>query len=282
MASKGDEFYAKGEKTLTKFTLFGNKYEDAREHFEQAATYYKAATEWEKAGNAYLKCEELSVKLKSAPEAATYLADAGNMFKKVNLEKAAECMERVLIAFDKEARFGKSAKIALELAELYEKERQFEKCVDWYIKAADYYRGEGSITTSNTCRVKVAQYQALAEKYDEAIEIYESVASTCTEDNLLKANAKGYAFLALLCSLAQPDLEKTKAKFEEYQEKDSLFDPSTREHAFVTAVIEALEEQDMDKFRETYDNWENISPFDDFKAKLLLRCKHRLKNPDMC
>lgn len=69
-----------------------------------------------------------------------------------------------------------------------------------YEKAADLYAGENSSTTEmNKCLLKVAQFAAETEDFDKAVKIYEDVAATALENNLLKYSAKGYLLNAALC-----------------------------------------------------------------------------------
>lgn len=44
-----------------------------------------------------------------------------------------------------------------------------------YEQAADYFKGEESLSSANKCLLKVAQYAAQLEQYDKAIQIYEQV-----------------------------------------------------------------------------------------------------------
>ena len=100
-------------------------------------------------------------------------------------------------------RFANAAKLEKEIAEMYENDNQAEKCVEHYKQAANYFRGEDSVSGAQQCELKVAHFKALAEKYDEAIQIYESVAQACLEKNVLKFNAKGYLFNAGILHLCE-------------------------------------------------------------------------------
>ena len=86
---------------------------------------------------------------------------------------------------------------------MYENDNQAEKCVEHYKQAANYFRGEDSVSGAQQCELKVAHFKARAEKYDEAIQIYESVAQACLEKNVLKFNAKGYLFNAGILHLCE-------------------------------------------------------------------------------
>lgn len=72
--------------------------------------------------------------------------------------------------------------------------------------------------------LKVAQYAAQLEDYDKAIQIYESVASSCLDSSLLKYSAKEYFFRASLCHLsvdllnAQHALDKYANQYPAFQD----------------------------------------------------------------
>ena len=58
---------------------------------------------------------------------------------------------------------------------------------------------------------QVAQFSAQLENYEKAVEIYERVAASCLESNLLKYSAKDYFFKAALCHLCIDALNASHA-----------------------------------------------------------------------
>jgi len=52
-----------------------------------------------------------------------------------------------------------------DIADIYEKEEDYEKAMEYYDKAAELYSGENVESTSNQCKLKVAQYAAQTEQY---------------------------------------------------------------------------------------------------------------------
>jgi alpha-soluble NSF attachment protein len=98
------------------------------------------------------------------------------------------------------------------------------RAVQHYEQAADYFKGEESTSSANKCMLKVAQYAAQLEEYEKAIQIYESVASSCLESSLLKYSAKEYFFRASLCHLcidllnAQHALDKYAQQYPAFQD----------------------------------------------------------------
>eukprot|EP00906_Rhabdomonas_costata_P003549 RCo005405 len=280
-AEKGKELMKKAEKKLNSICIFGNKYEDAKPLFLQAANQFKGASLWEEAGRAFIRASECCAKLKEPLDTADNLAEAAAMYKKVNPLKAAGFLQEALDTFDKSGRFSKSAKLSCDLAETFEKDGNLDSAMEWYLKASDYYRSEGSTSTSNGCRLKVAEALTQKERYEEANRIFEDVADHCITDALLRTNCKGYYFAAMLNWLALGNADQAQAKFSEYTEKDLNFDPLTREHMFVQGVLQAFEEKDLAVFDQAFEKFNSILPFEPARAAVVQRIKQRLENPNM-
>eukprot|EP00668_Euglena_longa_P014101 GGOE01018073.1.p1 GENE.GGOE01018073.1~~GGOE01018073.1.p1 ORF type:complete len:284 (+),score=110.15 GGOE01018073.1:85-936(+) len=268
---QADELLKKAEKKMSqKLNFFGNKAEDAQDLFQQAATYYKANQKWEEAGNAYLRAKDCATKLKNPVDCASYYQDAALMFKKVNVWKAAECMQKALDLWDQHGRSGKSAKLANELAELFEKAEDAENAIEWYGRAADYYRIEGSGTTASQCRVQAAQLRAGRGEHDEAIRTLEEVAEQYLDDPLLKSSSTRYYFFAMLCRMARGDTaDELQQAFVSYCDKDLMFAEEMREHVLVRQLIAAKADRDLGAFEEAIQNFNAVLRMDDVKMKLL-------------
>ena len=58
------------------------------------------------------------------------------------------------------------------------------------LQAAELYEGEEQTSTSNTCKLKVAQFAAKMELYVKAVELFEAVAMASLDNNLLKYSVK--------------------------------------------------------------------------------------------
>ena len=103
-------------------------------------------------------------------------------------------------------KFNMAAKIQKEIGELYEAEADNEKAIEAYQTSADYHLAEENNSHANQMLLKVAQLAAQAQDYKRAVEIYERVAITSLESNLLKFSAKDYLMRAGLCRLATGEL----------------------------------------------------------------------------
>lgn len=95
-----------------------------------------------------------------------------------------------------------AAKYQKEVAEICEANEDIEGAMKAYETAAEYYEGEGAVSSGNQCLLKVAHYAALNESYEKAIEIYDQVATASLGNNLLKYGAKDHFLKAVICHLA--------------------------------------------------------------------------------
>jgi len=270
-----------GERCLKKksMPLFGNpsaKFEEAAEYFGKAANYFKMAKKYDEAGKAFMKVAECQLKLDSKHEAATSYTSAATCLKKNNNADAVECLKKAVELYTGEGRFSVAAKNQKEIAEIYESELDFEKAIESYQLAADYFEGENSTSQGNTCLLKVAQFSAQLENFTKAIELYEQVARSSLDNNLLKWGAKEHLQRAAFCHLANEDLVGAQKAIENYKSWDVSF-PSSRECKFVEEIIAAVEKYDVDAFTQAVVDYDSISKLDNWKTKILLKVKQGIQ-----
>ncbi|KAG0622752.1 hypothetical protein M758_3G120900 [Ceratodon purpureus] len=239
--AKGVEYEKKAEKRLSGWGLFGSthKFEDAAELFEKAGNAYKLAKAWDEAANVYIKLANCQLKLDSKHEAAAAYVDAANAYKKKpDSQAAVRMMIMAIQMFEDIGRLSMAAKHYKDIADIYEKEEDYPKAMEYYDKAADLYSGENVDSTSNQCKLKVAQYAAQLEQYDKAIAIYEAIAKHSMNNNLLKYSVKGYLLNAGLCQLCGNDDIKVENAIQYYQELDPTFS-GTRECKFLQVFLDS-------------------------------------------
>lgn len=279
---------AEAEKKLTSSkgffgSLFGgsSKVEEAVECYQRAANMFKMAKKWSAAGNAFCEAANLHLKAGSRHDATTNFVDAANCYKKSDLNEAISCLMKAIEIYTDMGRFTVAAKHHQSIAEMYESEAvDLERAVQHYQRAADYFRGEESISSANKCLLKVAQYVAQLEDYNKAIEIYEQVASSSLDNSLLKYSAKEYFFRAALCHLCV-DVLNAQHAIERYQDQYPAFKDS-REYKLIKTLIEHLEEQNLEGFTEAVKEYDSISRLDQWYTTILLRIKKQVNdNPDL-
>ncbi|KAI0219038.1 Alpha-soluble NSF attachment protein, partial [Lamellibrachia satsuma] len=178
-------------------------------------------------------------------------------------------------------RFTIAAKHHINIAEIYETEMaDLDKAVTNYEQAADYYKGEESNSSANKCLLKVAQYAAQQENYDKSIEIYEQVATSAMDNQLLRYSAKDYFFRAALCHMCR-DIQDATIAIGKYEEMFPAFSDS-RECKLVKVLLGACEDQNVDGFTEAVRDYDSISRLDGWYTTMMLRIKKTIDGePDL-
>eukprot|EP00127_Corallochytrium_limacisporum_P005037 Clim_evm33s197 gene=Clim_evmTU33s197 len=279
-AAKANELMAQADKKAQKggglfnFLGGGSKHEDCAEIYGRAGNLYKLAKEWDRAGEAYEK-QSQQMKMAGADfEAIQIMVNAASAYKKGNPENAVRCYRAAINGLLENGRFTMAAKHEVSVAEIYEGElTDLEKAMSSYRQAGDWFQGEDSTSQANKCRLKVAQYAAQLERYQEAIEIYEGIAAVSCENNLLKWSAKDYFLKAGICHLANGDLEGAKKAVQNYCDMFAAFEDS-REYRFLKDLIDAVEEEDIEKYTQVVAEYDSVSRLEAWMTSMLLRIKN--------
>lgn len=263
--------------------LFGgtSKLEDAAELYISAGNMFKMAQKWSAAGNAFMEAAQLQITLQSKHEAGQRFVDAGNCFKKTDVEEAVRAFEMAINIYTDMGRFTMAAKHHITVAEIHEgNSSDLEKAIFHYEQAAQYYRGEESNSSANKCLLKVAMYSAQMEEYAKALEIYEQVAADAIENSLLKYSAKEYFFKAALCHMCIDIVEAQRA-VDKYCDMYPAFQ-DTRECKLLRTLLEAKEEENVESFTEAVKEYDSISRLDQWLTTILLRIKKGMnEEPDL-
>ncbi|KAM7451490.1 hypothetical protein ABFA07_001144 [Porites harrisoni] len=263
--------------------LFGgtSKLEDAAELYISAGNMFKMAQKWSAAGNAFMEAAQLQITLQSKHEAGQRFVDAGNCFKKTDVEEAVRAFEMAINIYTDMGRFTMAAKHHITVAEIHEgNSSDLEKAIFHYEQAAQYYRGEESNSSANKCLLKVAMYSAQMEEYAKALEIYEQVAADAIESSLLKYSAKEYFFKAALCHMCIDIVEAQRA-VDKYCDMYPAFQ-DTRECKLLRTLLEAKEEENVESFTEAVKEYDSISRLDQWLTTILLRIKKGMnEEPDL-
>ena len=200
---------------------------------------------------------------------------AGMVLKKVDPKRAAELMLEGVQPQVASGHFTAAAKSMQEAGEMFEKEDDPERAVECYRTAAEYYEMENSTSRSNAILLKIAQLQATAGKYDEAIEIYEKVSEASLQNNLLKYSVREYLFKSMICQFAKDDTIGARRKLEKYEEMDPTF-AAQREGKLCEKILDACEAYDVDAFTAAVAEYDAITPLDAFKTSVLLKVKNTI------
>lgn len=276
-----------GEKRLTKFAPFTSndeKCEKARDKFIQAATQYKAAGNFLRAASAYQRASDMSQKTNCESDFISDCEEAGKCFKKANDSRSTDLFMRVVDMFDKNQKYSQAAKYCVQIAETM----SGQEAINWLNKASKYYRSERSTVTANEVVVKMAEIHIKNGNYDDARSIYEKLAKEALDDRLQRGGARKLFFQALLCQIADitgsnisEGVNELQERFQEYQDLDTQFNEHTREHMLILALIEAFENQEIEKYDDALQDYDSICPLNDKQMKMLLRGKQALRQADI-
>lgn len=112
--------------------------------------------------------------------------------------------------------------------------------------------------------------------YYKAIELFEKVAASSVQNNLMKWSVKEYFLKAGLCHLAVGDQVATNRAFEKYRDMDPTF-PSQREHQLLVDLYEAVEAGDQEMFADKLFQYDQMSKLDKWKTVILLKIKNSIE-----
>lgn len=278
----GEDLLSRAEKKEKGFSFFGgsSKFTEAAELYEQAANQFKIGKNWEKSGNAFLKAANAHIQANEKHDASNAYCNASNAFKKIDkTDEAIDCLKKAIELVKEAGRFSMAAKYEKEIAEMYETMNDLENAMNHYRNSADMYEGENQSSSASGCLLKVAQFAAQLEKYQEAIEIFEKVADQSLSNNLLKYSVKEYFLKAILCHLCQTDMVGAQSALEKYQDKDPSFSQQ-RECKFAQDIIKAVQEYDVEGFTQVVFEYDSISKLDPWKTTILLRIKKSIKEQE--
>lgn len=142
----------------------------------------------------------------------------------------------------------------------------------------------------------MADLAAIEADYYKAIGYYEKVGKVSIDNNLMKWSVKDYFFKAGICHLASgvclripmkqnilfanhflaQDLVATNRALEGYRDLDPTF-ASTREHALLVDLLQAVEQGEPDTFADKLFQFDQLSKLDKWKTTLFLRVKGNIE-----
>ncbi|EPY34005.1 alpha-soluble NSF attachment protein [Angomonas deanei] len=207
-------------------------------------------------------------------EAGRLAAKAGDVAGAVSL------MSKAVDLYDKKQKYQNAGKVCAELGDLTEG----KEAMKWLDQAVRYYKAQGSKVTAQEIVNKMADVKARGGDYQGASEMYEKLGREALEDPLARGGARKLFFNALLAQFAAmtPDnvMEGAGAleeRFNEFQELDVQFNVHTREHMLITAMIDAVLNEDIDGLEAAVADFDNIVPLDATRQKMILRAKAALR-----
>lgn len=252
------------------------KFEEAAELYKNAGNSFKMAKKWKEAGDAFVECAKLSLKLESKHEGASNYIEAANCYKKTKGEAAITALQLAVDIYTDMGRFNMAAKQQQAIAEMYETEIvDLEKAIEAYEKASEWFIADESTSASNKCLLKVATFSAQLGKYERAIEIYQQVGRASIENNLLKYSAKEYFLKGGLCILCTGDLVRAQNAIETFESMFPSF-TDTRECKLLKDLAKSVENSDVDAFTSVVAEYDSLSRLDAWMTGILLVIKRTM------
>lgn len=283
--AKGNVLVAEAEKTLKKsglstfFAPKGQKFEDAAELFHKAANSYKLGKEYQLAGEAYSRSGECHKQAEAVSfECGNMFKEAGECFKEVNPQEAVNAWRQAIEIFSENGRWNMCGQMMKGIAEIYEQGEMStdggssEDAIQCYEQAEMFFKNDNRTQNANQCTEKIAMISASNENFTAAAGKFEELARGCMEKKLTSFNAKNYFIKCLVCHLAAEDTVAACSKLDEFIGLDYTFD-GTREHRFVQAVIEAVQNNDAGAFAAAAKEFQSVKKMDPWMISILLKSK---------
>jgi alpha-soluble NSF attachment protein len=313
---KAVAFISEAEGLLAKKSWFSSSkernQEDAAEIYEKAANAYKVGGFNQEAGDSYSKAAEIyRDKLSNFNEASKCLNNAGKWmniveifrgslflhltfflaiilggcYKKSSPADSIAAYKAAVMLYVDNGRITQAAKLAKQVAELYETEQMDEDgkssvvlAIENYEQASELFGMEDSKSSASQCLAKIAELCSAAldpPDFLRASQIYDDLGRRCLDSNLLKYNAKGYFLQAILCHLASGDAIGAQQATQKYEGLDYTFGES-REGKFGSQLIECVEGFDAEGFATACFEFDRISKLDPWKTSILVRVKRSI------
>jgi len=281
-STSGKELLARAIKREKSWSLFDktSKYEDAADLYIKAANMFKHEKNLEEAAKCFLlavKCYELT---DGKYYAASYLLEAANCLKKINVSESINLMISAKELYSVEGKFQTAAKICKDVAELMEKDDKFcsinsdkeylVSVLSKYQEAMDLFRTENVKSSLLACGKKIVSIYVMLGDFFQAADMSENISKEINEnDSLLKFQSKELFFIAGLCYLATNDIIGTEKALQRFCEISPQFSVS-REFDFLRDITKLVEEKDENKLGLTIKEFDSITPLDPTKIKILL------------
>jgi len=286
MAGDPRALLQQAEKTLQGasggFSFFGGrteKYEKAAEEFIAAANAFRMQKQGKEAGLAFERAASIQLdQLKEPDDMANTMTEAFKAYRKDDPEAAARCLEKAIAHYCSKGNFRRAATHKQNLAELFEVELGDEaRAAAAYEEAAGWYESDNAEALANKLWLKTADLVALEGKdYYKAIELYERVAKSSINNNLMRWSVKEYLLKAGICQLCTGDNVGMNNALDRYRDLDPSF-TQQREHQLLVDLAQAVEQGDQDMFADKLFQYDQLSKLDKWKTTLLLRVKNGIE-----
>ena len=209
---------------------------------------------------------------------ANTLTEAFKVYRKESPEDAARVLTAAIAQYTSKGAFRRAATHQQNLAEVYELELgDTRRALAAYETAAQWFESDNAEALANKLYLKVADLAALEGDYAKATQLFESVAKSSLNSNLMRWSVKDYFLKAGICHLASGDLVATNRALQSYRDLDNAF-VQTRENMLLTDLADAVEKGDQEAFADKLFQYDQLSKLDKWKTTLLLKVKNGIED----
>ncbi|EON64560.1 hypothetical protein W97_03793 [Coniosporium apollinis CBS 100218] len=266
------------------FSFFGGrteKLEQAVELYTQAANAFRMQKMNREAGDTFMRAAEIMTsKLSEPDDAANTYVEAFKVYRKSDPEEAAKALQQAINHWTSKGNLRRAATHQQNLAELYEVEIGDQKrALEAYETCGAWFESDNAEALANKIFLKVGDLAALEGDYYKAIQMYEQVAKSSINNNLMKWSVKEYLLKAGICQLATGDSVGTNQALEKYRDLDPSFS-ATRECQLLSSLAEAVEHGDPEAFADELFKFDQMSKLDKWKTTILLRVKNQIEQKE--
>lgn len=138
---------------------------------------------------------------------------------------------------------------------------------------------EGQGSNRDACLLKVAHFYGSLGRYNEASDLFETIAQSCAEDKLRKFSVRDHLMKAGLCHLAAGDTVAVKRALDRYPSISFEWTDS-REAKFLAQLLAAVEGYDEAAFSAVVQDFDSLSRLDQWKTSVLVKAKEVIKNEE--
>jgi tetratricopeptide (TPR) repeat protein len=269
-----------GDKILKSFSFFNDK----EKKLEKAMDYYKKAlVEFienkdfvshsilaEKIGDEYLKINDKNVAL------ANY-KNAQKFFENHDVDKYVSItINKIIPLYIENEQLRDIGKNYHQLAKLTIDDDDNEQTMNYFDKAVAYLETEKSHDLLN-CYKDFTYYLLDQKNIDTAIHYITLIIKFMADNLILVYQATEYVFLFLLCILTKGDCVLVRKKIEEYSDLINVFINSPK-HKLIEALNETCENNDIDKFIDVVEKYDDMYKLKPHEIKLLLLIKKNIQS----
>lgn len=276
MSTQPEELMKKAEGKIGR--IFFNDYEGAYETFNKAGAAFKAEANFPRAGDAYMRAGDLSVKLENSVDACSAYTESAKMYARSGNSKADAAIKTAVDINVANGRLGQAARLLQNWGETCQELGNNEAAIAAYKRACELFYAEDQKQSVTTCELKIASILAMTKMFAEASKLYEKVGMNYAQSTS-KTMAKAHFFNAFLCKCAAVNADNRTegaANLSSMLDMIQSFDPyfkNTRENDVCLLLVEGLMDENEEKIDDAIRQMDNFRMLDDIKTKCMNHIK---------